>query len=134
MSIIPINKRRGSTVFDDPRWPSADLWEPFTDFPFPFPSPISNIFREFNPFSSVNFRLNRRETGNAHVCSRSDADCGSFTTRMKLPDDAGIEELNAFMSNVPLNANVTVPKEAAVTGRHDVGVIQIWGFFLYESK
>ncbi|XP_050139207.1 17.6 kDa class I heat shock protein-like [Malus sylvestris] len=148
MSIVPINERRGTDDFDNLS-SALDLWDPFTDFPFrafPFHSPISNVFRDFNPFSSVNSRLDWRETRNAHVLTAAlpafaneevlvsledervlqiSTDSGSFTTRMKLPDDARIEELKAFMSNGVLT--VTVPKLAAAAGSRDVRVIEISG-------
>jgi HSP20 family protein len=139
MSLIPINERRSSDF--DP-W-AVDIWDPFIDFPFP--SSLSNVFRELNlGFSSVNSRLDWSETRNAHVLKAAlpafanedvlvelqdervlqiSTDSGSFMTKFKLPENAKIEQLKAFMSNGVLT--VTVPKEEA--SRPNVRAIEISG-------
>ncbi|KAM5583456.1 18.2 kDa class I heat shock protein-like [Rosa sericea] len=140
MSIIPINERRSSDF--DP-W-ALDLWDPFLDFPL-FPSSLSNVFHELNPgFSSVNSRLDWSETRSVHVLKAAlpafanedvlvelqedrvlqiSTDSGSFMTKIKLPENAKIEELKAFMSNGVVT--VTVPKVEA--DRPNVRAIEISG-------
>ncbi|XP_021828841.1 18.5 kDa class I heat shock protein-like [Prunus avium] len=141
MSIVPINEQRGSDF--DPSL-ALDLWDPFTDFPFPFPSSLSNVFREFNLGSSVNSRLDWRETRNAHILKAAlpafmnedvlvelqdervlqiSTDSGSFMTKFKLPENGKIEQLKAFMSNGVLT--VTVPKEEP--SRPNIRAIEISG-------
>lgn len=139
MSLIPINERRSSDF--DP-W-AVDLWDPFIDFPFP--SSLSNVFRELNlGFSSVNSRFDWSETRNAHVLKAAlpafanedvlvelqdervlqiSTDSGSFMTKFKLPENTKIEQLKALMTNGVLT--VTVPKEEA--SRRNVRAIEISG-------
>ncbi|XP_062018212.1 18.2 kDa class I heat shock protein-like [Rosa rugosa] len=140
MSIIPINERRSSDF--DP-W-ALDLWDPFLDFPL-FPSSLSNVFHELNPgFPSVNSRLDWSETRNVHVLKAAlpafanedvlvelqedrvlqiSTDSGSFMTKIKLPENAKIEELKAFMSNGVVT--VTFPKGEA--DRPNVRAVEISG-------
>ena len=140
MSIIPVNNQPSSDF--DP-W-ALDLWDPFLDFPL-FPSSLSNVFHGLNPgLSSVNSRLDWSETRNAHVLKAAlpafanedvlvelqeervlqiSTDSGSFMTKVKLPENAKIEELKAFMSNGVVT--VTVPKVEA--RRPNVRAIEISG-------
>ncbi|KAL5580887.1 hypothetical protein UlMin_013329 [Ulmus minor] len=141
MSIVPINENdRQPSVFDPF---SLDLWDPFIDFPFP-PS-LSRIFPEINfGGAAVNSRIDWRETSNAHVLKavlpgfnsedvlvelqdervlQISTDSGSFLSKFKLPENAKIEQLKAFMNNGVLT--ITVPKEEA--RRPDVRVVEISG-------
>lgn len=144
MSIVPINNNDGNgrqVGRFDPF--SLDLWDPFLDFPFPstfFP----RIFPELGLGTSVNSRLDWRETPNAHVLKavlpgfgnedvlvelqdervlQISTDSGNFMSRFKLPDNAKIEHLKAFMNNGVLT--VTVPKDEA--SRPSVRVVEISG-------
>ncbi|KAF3443524.1 hypothetical protein FNV43_RR05066 [Rhamnella rubrinervis] len=142
MSIVPIHHNdngRQVSVFN----PFSDLWDPFLDFPFP-DFPFSRIFPEFNWGTSVNSRLDWRETPTAHVLKAAlpgfgnedvlvelqdervlqiSTDSGNFMSRFKLPDNAMIEQLKASMNNGVLT--VTVPKEES--SRPSVRVVEISG-------
>lgn len=144
MSIVPINNndnngRRGINLFDPF---SLDLWDPFSDFPFPLS--FSRILPEFNFGTSVNSRVDWKESPTAHILKavlpgfgnedvlvelqdervlQISTDSGNFLSRFKLPDNANIQELKASMSNGVLT--VTVPKEDA--RRHSLRVVEISG-------
>ncbi|EXB30478.1 hypothetical protein L484_006028 [Morus notabilis] len=138
MSIIPINNSDRRIDLFDPF--SLDLWDPFPDFPFPFPS-LSRAFPDFNLGASVNSRVDWKETAYAYVLRATfpgedvlvelqddrvlqiSTDSGSFMSRFKLPDNARIDQLKAFMNNGVLT--VTVPKEGA--SRSNVRVVEITG-------
>ncbi|RHN61043.1 putative small heat shock protein HSP20 [Medicago truncatula] len=70
MSLIPINNRQGNSSNTslnlwDPN--PLSLWDPFMDFHFPLPSPITNFFPDFSFGSSLNTRMDWRETPRAHI-------------------------------------------------------------------
>ncbi|KAH7542353.1 hypothetical protein FEM48_Zijuj02G0064400 [Ziziphus jujuba var. spinosa] len=146
MSIVPINRndnndnngRRGLDLYDPY---SFDLWDPFLDFPI---TP-SRILPEFNFGTSVNSRIDWKETQTAHVLKavlpgfgnedvlvelqdervlQISTDSGNFMTRFKLPDNAKIEGLKASMNYGVLT--VTVPKEES-RSPPDVRVVEISG-------
>lgn len=92
----------------------------------------------------MNSRLDWRETPNAHVLKavlpgfgnedvlvelqdewvlQISTDSGNFMSRFRLPDNAKIEHLTAFMNNGVLT--VTVPKDEA--SRPSVRVVEISG-------
>lgn len=143
MSMIPINNNndRRFSLFDPF---SLDLWDPFSDFPLPFPS-FSRAFPDLTlGASSVNSRVDWKETPNAHVLRASlpgfadedvlvelqdgrvlqiSTDSGSFMSRFKLPDNARIDQLKAVMNHGVLT--VTVPKDEAP--RNNVRVVEITG-------
>ncbi|PON70837.1 Small heat shock protein HSP [Parasponia andersonii] len=142
MSIVPISDNDQRTSLFDPF--SLDLWDPFRDFPFSSSS-LSRVFPGFNlGASSVNSRVDWRESSNAHVLRASlpgfanedvllelqdervlqiSTDSGGFMTRFKLPDNAKIDQLKANMNNGVLT--VTIPKEEA--RRPEVRVVEITG-------
>ncbi|KAK7341643.1 hypothetical protein VNO80_24580 [Phaseolus coccineus] len=123
MSIVPMKQEEGnvSNLFA--------MWDSFLDFPLP-PS-ISNFFPgfEFGSGSSVNTRVDWRETPRAHVWKvalpgftnedvlvelqdervlQVSVESGNFMTRFKIPDNANLEQLKANMRHEVLV--VTVPK------------------------
>lgn len=143
MSIIPINENDRRINPFDPS--SLDLWDPFHDFPF-LSSSLSRVFPVLNLGSSVNSRVDWRESSNAHVLKASlpgfanedvlvqlqdervlqvSTDSGSFMTRLKLPDTAKLDGLKAFMDYGVLT--VVVPKKEEATRRPEVRVVEITG-------
>lgn len=123
MSIVPMNQDEGNA------FNLLAQWDPFLDFPLP-PS-ISNFFPGFGfgSGSSVNTRVDWRETPRAHVWEvalpgftnedvlvelqdervlQVGVESGNFTTRFKIPDNANLEQLKANMRHGVLV--VTVPK------------------------
>lgn len=137
MSIVPINEDQGgngSNFSSDSRDLDAlalslDLWDPFSDFPLP-PS-ISSFFPDmgFGFGSSVNTRVDWRETPRAHVWKvvlpgfnnedvlvelqdervlQVSVESGNFMSRFKIPEDGNLELLKATMNHGVLL--VTVPK------------------------
>ncbi|XP_059429684.1 18.2 kDa class I heat shock protein-like [Corylus avellana] len=150
MSIVPNNERERSV--SNPS--SRDLWDVFRSFrenhlqdPFsdlPFASTLSTLFPH-SPFgSSVNTRLDWRETPRAHVLKASlpgfvdedvlvelqddrvlqvSVESSKFVSRFKVPDDAMLDQLKASMHNGVLT--VTIPKAEA--SRPTVRTIEISG-------
>lgn len=140
MSIVPINNNDLQVGSFDPF--SPELWDPFIDFPFP--STLSRIFPEFSFGAAVNSRLDWRETSNIHVFKAAlpgftnedvlvelqddrmlqiSTESGSFMTKFKIPDNAKLDQLKAFMNNGVLT--VTIPKDEAT--RPSVRAIEISG-------
>jgi HSP20 family protein len=141
MSIVPYNERERRVsnpassrglwdVFQS--FGENHLWDPFSDIPFP--STLSTLFPR-SPFgTSVNTRLDWRETPRAYVLKASlpgfmdedvlvelqddrvlqvSVESGKFVSRFKVPDDARLEQLKASMHNGVLT--VTIPKAEAST-------------------
>ncbi|CAL0329160.1 unnamed protein product [Lupinus luteus] len=153
MSIVPINdaQRSNGSNFSSDLWdPSAmalnlDMWDPFTDFPFP-PS-LSNFFPHMGFGSTVNTRVDWRETTRAHAWKvvlpgftnedvfvqlqdervlQVSVESGNFMSRFKVPDDGNLELLKANMHHGVLV--VTVPKyEQERPSRGNVRVVEIEG-------
>lgn len=154
MSIVPINEDQGgngSNFSSDLRDHDAlalslDLWDPFSDFPLP-PS-ISNFFPDmgFGFGSSVNTRVDWRETPRAHVGKvvlpgfnnedvlvelqdervlQVSVESGNFMSRFKIPEDGNLQLLKATM----IVLLVTVPKyeREQPNGGRNVRVIEIDG-------
>ncbi|XP_062085076.1 18.2 kDa class I heat shock protein-like [Humulus lupulus] len=141
MSIVPIDDNDRRINAFDPF--SLDLWDPFLDFPY-FPSSISRAFPGLNFGASVNSRVDWRESSDTHIFKASlpgfsnedvlvelkdervlqiSTDSGSFITSFKVPDNAKLDQLKAFMKNGVLT--VTIPKEEA--RRPEVRVVEITG-------
>ncbi|KAJ1421986.1 HSP20-like chaperone [Sesbania bispinosa] len=152
MSIVPINQGQGNG--SNSSWDLWDsnalpLWDPFMDFHFPLPPSISNFFSDFGGFgfgSSVNTRLDWRETPRAHVWKvvlpgftdedvlvelqdervlQVSVESGNFMSRFKIPEDGNLEQLKANMHNGVLI--VTVPKFEQPSGGRNIRVIEIDG-------
>ncbi|XP_061374685.1 18.5 kDa class I heat shock protein-like [Gastrolobium bilobum] len=149
MSIVPVNEGQGNgTNSSMDLWdPNVmALWDPFMDFPLP-PS-ISNLFPDigFGFGSSVNTRVDWRETARAHVWkvvlpgfSNEDVlvelqdervlqvrvESGNFMSRFKIPENGDLQQLKANMHHGVLI--VTVPKVGQPSGDRNLRVIEIDG-------
>jgi HSP20 family protein len=147
MSIVPINEDQFNNNLYDTN--PLSLWDPFMNFHFPIPSPISNFFPEFNFGSSLNTRLDWRETLRSHVWKivlpgftnedvlvelqeermlQVSVESGNFMSRFKIPDDGNLQELKANMINGVLV--VTVPKveqSSGSAGRRNIRIVEIEG-------
>ncbi|KAI9079369.1 hypothetical protein K1719_038668 [Acacia pycnantha] len=136
MSIVPINGGGG--------------WDPMdrllSDMPFPFPSAISSVMRDFDLGfgSSLNSRLDWRENSRGHVWEvvlprftdedvlvelqddrmlQVSLESGNFMSRFKIPEDADLQNLKASMNHGVLV--VTVPKSQPAPS--NVRVVEIEG-------
>ncbi|RDX75121.1 18.5 kDa class I heat shock protein, partial [Mucuna pruriens] len=131
-----------SLDFWDPN--SLALWDPFVDFSLP--PPISNFFPGLGMGfgSSVNTRVDWRETPRAHVWkvvlpgfSNEDVlvelkdervlqvsvESGNFMSRFKIPDNGNLEQLKANMRHGVLL--ITVPKYHQPSANRNVRVVEI---------
>ncbi|XP_027356413.1 18.5 kDa class I heat shock protein-like [Abrus precatorius] len=147
MSIVPVNQGNGSgsnssVDFWDPN--GMALWDPFMDFPLP-PS-LSNFFPDLGFGSSVNTRLDWRETARAHVWKvvlpgftnedvlvelqddrvlQVSVESGNFLSKFKIPDDGNIQQLKANMNHGVLI--VTVPKFDQPAANRNIRIVEIDG-------
>ena len=144
---MPINQGQGRNASNS----SQDLWDPnalasHLDLWDPFPPSISNFLSDFGFGSSLNTRLDWRETPRAHVWKvvlpgfnnedvlvelqdervlQVSVESGNFMSRFKVPDDGNLQELKANMHNGVLV--VTVPRYEQSTGGRNVRVVEIDG-------
>ncbi|PNX99425.1 class I heat shock protein [Trifolium pratense] len=146
MSLVPMNEDQQDNNSLDTN--PLSLWDPFMNFHFPLPSPISSLFPEFNFGSSLNTRLDWRETPRSHVWKivlpgftnedvlvelqeermlQVSVESGNFMSRFKIPDDGNLQELKANMINGVLV--VTVPKLQQCSGSagRNIRVVEIEG-------
>ncbi|XP_058735086.1 17.5 kDa class I heat shock protein-like [Vicia villosa] len=156
MSIVPINEGQGNASNSNSNsslnlWdPNSMLqWDPFMDFHLPLSSPFSNFFPDFGFGSSVNTRLDWKETPRAHIWKivlpgftnedvlvelqdermlQVSVESGNFMSRFKIPDDGNLHQLKANMINGVLV--VTVPKLEQSVGSgagRNIRVVEIEG-------
>ncbi|KAK7262513.1 hypothetical protein RJT34_30087 [Clitoria ternatea] len=131
MSIVPINEGEGRNLW----WDSSamHLWDPFMDF-----------FPDMGFGSSVNTRVDWRESSRAHVWKvvlpgfanedglvelqddrvlQVSVESGNFMTRFKIPEDGNLQDLKANMHHGVLL--VTVPKFTQQPPNTNIRLVQI---------